>query len=96
MAFTYIVEGKYAEAALWTEQAVIRNRRFALALRSLAVALVIMGEMDSARGIGDEILKIEPDATVANLPDRMPYVSEPVLRTYVEALCQAGLPKGPV
>ncbi|EIM29436.1 winged helix-turn-helix domain-containing protein [Microvirga lotononidis] len=96
MAFTYIVEGKYAEAVRWAEQAVDQNRRFALALRSLAVALVGTGEMDRARLIVDEILKIEPDATVASLPDRMPHVSEPVLRTYIETLGRAGLPQGPV
>ena len=93
MAFTYIVEGKYAEAVGWAEQAVDQNRRFALALRSLAVALVKMGEMDRARLIVNEILTIEPDATAASIPDRMPYVSEPVLQTYIEALRRAGLPK---
>ena len=93
MAFTYIVEGKHTEAVWWAEQAVVQNRRFALALRSLAVALVKIGEMDRARLIVNEILKIEPDATVARLPERMPYVSEPVLQTYIEALGRAGLPK---
>ncbi|GEO17614.1 winged helix-turn-helix domain-containing protein [Microvirga aerophila] len=93
MAFTYIVEGKYAEAVGWAEQAVDQNRRFALALRSLAVALVKMGEMDRARLIVSEILKIEPDATAACLPERMPDVGEPMLQTYIEALGRAGLPK---
>ena len=93
MAFTYIVEGKHTEAVWWAERAVVQNRRFALALRSLAVGLVKIGEMDRARLIVNEILQIEPDATVASIPDRMPYVSEPVLQTYVEALRRAGLPK---
>lgn len=93
MAFTFIVEGKHAQAVWWAEQAVVQNRRFVLALRSLAVALVKIGEMDRARLIVNEILTIEPDATVACLPDRMPYVSEPVLQTYIETLGRAGLPK---
>ncbi|WP_046869514.1 winged helix-turn-helix domain-containing protein [Microvirga massiliensis] len=93
MAFTYIVEGKYTEAVQWAEQAVAQNRRFAFALRSLAVALVKTGGMDRARLIVNEILKTEPNATVAGLPDRMPYVNEPVLQTYIETLRQAGLPK---
>jgi hypothetical protein len=33
--------------------------------------------MDRARLIVSEILQIGPDATVASIPDRMPYVSEP-------------------
>lgn len=93
MAFTYSAEGKYSEAVWWAEQAVVQNRRFALALRSLAVALVSIGEVDRARLIVSEILKIEPDATVARIPDRMPYVSEPVLQTYIDALRRAGLPQ---
>ncbi|WP_114944866.1 winged helix-turn-helix domain-containing tetratricopeptide repeat protein [Microvirga calopogonii] len=92
-AFTYIVEGKYSEAVWWAEQAVVQNRRFALALRSLAVALVEIGKIDRARLIVSEILKIEPDATVAKIPERMPYVSEPVLQTYIETLRRAGLPQ---
>ena len=49
--------------------------------------------MDRARLIVKEILKVEPDATVASLPDRMPYVGEPVLQTYIATLHRAGLPK---
>jgi TolB-like protein/Tfp pilus assembly protein PilF len=93
MAFTYIVEGKHAEAVRWAEQAVAQNRRFAFALRSLVVALVKIGEMDRARLIVNEILKAEPDATVAGIPERMPYVSEPVLQTYIETLRRVGLPE---
>ena len=93
LAFTRIVEGQYAEAAFWAEQAVAQNRRFSMALRSLAVALVKIGEMDRARRIVTEMLQIEPGATVARIRNRMPYVIEPVMQTYVETLSEAGLPR---
>ena len=51
MAFTYIIEGKHAEAVPWAENAVAQNRRFAFALQSLALALVETGEMARAREI---------------------------------------------
>jgi hypothetical protein len=72
---------------------VTQNRRFLVALRALAVALVNHGEVDRARQIVSEILKIEPDARVSGIPDRMPYVIDPILRTYMEALRRAGLPE---
>lgn len=92
MALTYIVEGQYAEAVRWAGHAVAQNRRFTFALRSLALALVEVDEMDRARHIVSEILGNDPGATVGGLPDQMPYLSEPVLQTYVETLRRAGLP----
>ncbi len=92
MALTYIVEGKYADAVRWAEKAVAQNRRFTFALRSLAVALVEVGEMDRARQIVNEILGTEPDATIASIPDQMPYLSDVVLQNYIETLRRAGLP----
>jgi TolB-like protein/Flp pilus assembly protein TadD len=92
MAFACVVEGEYAEAVAWAERAVAQNHRFAMAGRTLVVALVRTGQTDRARAQVDDLLKIAPDATLGRLAATMPRLSEDVLRTYVSALQEAGLP----
>jgi TolB-like protein/Flp pilus assembly protein TadD len=92
MAFTEIVEGAYADAVGWAEQAVAQNHRFAMGLRCLAVALVKTGQTERARRAVGDILKIEPGATVESVGEGMSFVNGPVLRTFTEGLGEAGLP----
>jgi hypothetical protein len=49
----------------WAEKALVQNRRFAVALRALAVAVVKVGQRDRAAQAAPEMLTIEPELTIS-------------------------------
>ena len=65
MAISAIIDENYPDAVAWAEKALVQNRRFAVALRVLAVALVKIGEHDRAAEVAQELLKIEPELTIS-------------------------------
>ncbi|WP_146687002.1 winged helix-turn-helix domain-containing tetratricopeptide repeat protein [Bradyrhizobium canariense] len=93
MAIAAIIDQNYPEAVSWAEKALVQNRRFAVALRALAVALVQTGQRDRAEQVVQELLKIEPELTISGFLTRIPVPLETMARTYAEALRSAGLPE---
>lgn len=93
MAIAAIIDENYPEAIAWAEKALVQNRRFAVALRVLAVALVKVGQRDRAAQVVQEMLKIEPELTISGFFNRIPVPLESMARTYAEALRVAGLPE---
>ncbi len=93
MAIAAVVEGDYSETIVWAERALAQNRRFAVALRVLAVALVKVGQRDRAAQVVRELLGIEPNLTIAGFRARIPMPLESMERTYADALKDAGLPE---
>jgi Flp pilus assembly protein TadD len=92
MAIAAIMDENYPEAARWAEKALAQNRRFAVALRALAVALVKTGQRDRAARVVQELRKIEPELTISGFLTRIPVPVKSMARTYTEALRAAGLP----
>lgn len=92
MAIAAVIDENYAEALSWAEQALGQNRRFAVALRVAAVALVKLGHQDRARRAVQQLLEIEPELTVSGFFTRIPVPLESMAKTYAEALTAAGLP----
>ncbi len=93
MAITAIVDEDYAGAIAWAEKALVQNRRFAVALRVLAVAFVKIGKHDRAADIVRELLVIEPELTISRFFSRIPVPLKSMARAYAEALRAAGLPE---
>jgi tetratricopeptide (TPR) repeat protein len=93
MAIAAIIDENYPEAIVWAEKALIQNRRFAVALRVLAVALVKVGQRDRAAQVVQEMLAIEPELTISGFLTRILVPLESMARTYAEALREAGLPE---
>ncbi|MEA2788063.1 MAG: hypothetical protein QOG73_469 [Acetobacteraceae bacterium] len=93
MAIAAVIDEDYAEAVRWAERALAQNRRFAVALRVVAVARVRLGEQDRARQAVRELLEIEPDLTVSGFFARIPVPLESMAKTYADALKTAGLPE---
>lgn len=93
MAISFIAERRFEDALQWAEKAVVQNRRSAVALRALAVALCELGRIDRARQVVQELLGIERELTVAILRDRLPFRDADLMRTYIDALRRAGLPE---
>jgi TolB-like protein len=92
MAIAAVIEADYAGALAWAERALAQNRRFAVALRTLAVAHMKLGQEREARAAVGRLLAIEPKLTVSGFLDRIPVPLESMARTYAEALTAAGLP----
>jgi TolB-like protein len=93
MAITCHLERNYAECITWAEKALVQHRRFAVALRMLAAALVNTGQLDRARMVMAEALGVEPDMTLSGLTSRIPLGDTPMLQNYRAALLKAGLPE---
>ncbi|WP_454629161.1 winged helix-turn-helix domain-containing tetratricopeptide repeat protein [Bradyrhizobium cenepequi] len=93
LAICAVIDGNFPEAIVWAEKALAQNRRFAVALRVLTVALVKTGERDRAAQVARELLKVEPEFSIAGFLSRIPFPVEPMARTYAEALRAAGVPE---
>ncbi|MEN0075853.1 MAG: winged helix-turn-helix domain-containing protein [Paracraurococcus sp.] len=92
LALAAMIEGDDAGAAAWAERALARNRRFAVALRVLAVARVQLGETGRAAEAVRDLLRIEPGLTIGGFLARIPMPLEAMARRYEAALRVAGLP----
>ena len=93
MAIACIADWNFKEAVIWAEKALAQNRRFGIALRALAVALVNIGEVDKAKKIAAEAMKIEPLLTISSLRTRLPLNDHPAIDNYRAALRKAGVPE---
>jgi TolB-like protein len=93
MAIAAIADGNYPEAIVWAEKALTQNRRFAVALRVLIVALVKLGQQNRAGTIARELLDVEPELTISGFFKRIPFPRETMATIYAEALRAAGVPE---
>jgi TolB-like protein len=93
MAIAAIADENYLEAIQWAEKALTRNRRFAVALRVLIVALVKLDKKDRAGTIVRELLEVEPELTISGFFNRIPFPRDTMATTYAEALRAAGVPE---
>ncbi|WP_024508021.1 winged helix-turn-helix domain-containing tetratricopeptide repeat protein [Bradyrhizobium sp. ARR65] len=93
MAIAAIADEDYPEAIRWAEKALTQNRRFAVALRVLIVALVRLGHKDRAGVIARELLDVEPELTISGFFQRIPFPRDTMATTYAEALRAAGVPE---
>jgi TolB-like protein/Flp pilus assembly protein TadD len=93
IAIAAIADENYLEAIQWAEKALTQNRRFAVALRVLVVALVNLGQKDRAGTIARELLDAEPELTISDFFKRIPFPSDTMAITYAEALRAAGVPE---
>ncbi|HTI01710.1 MAG TPA: winged helix-turn-helix domain-containing protein [Acidisoma sp.] len=92
MAIAAVIEENYPEALLWAERSLAQNRRFAVALRVLAVAHMKLDQEEPARAAVRRLLAIEPGLTVSAFFARIPVPHPGMAKTYADALGAAGLP----
>ena len=93
MAIAAFIDGDYLDAIIWAEKALVQNRRFTVALRVLAVALVKLGQRDRAAQVVRELRRIAPELTISGFFARIPVPLESMARIYAECLREAGLPE---
>lgn len=92
MAICAAADGQFTEAVTWADKALAQNRRFAVALRVLIVALIKTGARDRAKMVAQDLLKIEPDFTVSDFLARIPFRVKAMAQIYADALTDAGVP----
>ena len=92
LAICAVLDQNFAEAVTWADKALAQNRRFAVALRVLIVALVRNGDRARAMQVAHELLKVEPEFTISGFLARIPFPVESMSKTYVETLKAAGVP----
>ena len=61
----------------------------------LAIVYGEMGQIDQARAEVAEILRLNPQANIQGLAQRLPYVDPGLKEHYLDALRTAGLPEQP-
>ncbi|WP_257167401.1 winged helix-turn-helix domain-containing protein [Bradyrhizobium sp. SRS-191] len=92
MAICAVADEDFADAIRWAETALTQNRRFAVALRVLIVALVGRGDVVRAAQIARQLFAVEPHLTVSGFLNRIPFPVPAMATTYAEALRAAGVP----
>ncbi|MCB2040479.1 MAG: hypothetical protein KDH48_06645 [Rhodoferax sp.] len=91
LAQAHYLRGDFAEAIAFARMAVGRNDGIAFALRCLAASLVAVAQMDEARGVAQQLLRVQPTFRLAAYRPRCPFTGV-VLETWIDRLRQAGLP----
>jgi TolB-like protein/Tfp pilus assembly protein PilF len=93
LAICAVADEDFADAIVWADKALAQNRRFAVALRVLIVALVKSGAPIRAAQVASELLAVEPELTVSGLRARIPFPVAAMAATYAESLRAAGVPE---
>jgi TolB-like protein/DNA-binding SARP family transcriptional activator len=87
----HYVSGDFAEAVRWGRKAAASNPMLTSNLRTLAAALVMQGEIEAARAVAAQVLKLQPDFSLRRFLARTPF-SQAIRDAHGERLRLAGLP----
>jgi DNA-binding SARP family transcriptional activator/Tfp pilus assembly protein PilF len=87
----HYISGNYEEAVVWGRKAAAHNGLLTSNLRTLAAALVAVGDIPAAREVARQVLAIEPAFRLQTFAMRSPMKPE-ILKFHVPRLRQAGLP----
>lgn len=91
LAQAHYIRGDYAEAVAFARMAAGRNDALAFNLRCLAASLVAHEQMDEARGVAQQLLRVQPAFCLSEYRPRCPFTGA-MLDTWIHRLRQAGLP----
>ncbi|MCG8543981.1 MAG: adenylate/guanylate cyclase domain-containing protein [Alphaproteobacteria bacterium] len=86
------VAGRYGESIAWSRMSKRANPRLGPTLRMLAAALALSGELEEARDVAAEFLRMDPEFRVSRFVERYPLRRPDDLNRYEEGLLAAGLP----
>jgi TolB-like protein len=92
LSLAYLTDRQFEEAASSAKKASMHNPRFAPPLQVLAAALVNLGQRDKAAAVVLQLLKIEPQLSLARLRSRLMFMDERVWARFSADLRLAGIP----
>lgn len=91
LAQAHYIRGDFSEAVAFARMAAGRNDSVAFNLRCLAASLVAQDQMEEARGVAQQLLRMQPAFQLADYRSRCPF-TDSTLDTWINRLRQAGLP----
>ena len=91
-ATAYLSKGDWENALKYSERSLSENDRHMSTIRVKIAALVNLGEIDQARQVTKQLLRRDPDFTVASYIQTHPAASRNSGRIMVDALTAAGVP----
>ena len=93
MMFSCLGEGRYDEGVVWGRKALAQNPRNTGAMRLLAANLAHLGQIDAAKQIITDNLRIDPNLTIAKFRTRRVFMHPDLWGKFSEGLRRAGLPE---
>jgi TolB-like protein len=92
LAQSHFVSGNYSEAVKYGRSALERNNRFAANLRILAASLVEVGQLEAARQVAAQHLRLVPKFSLHTWSERT-WLSDPARDKVVRNLRRVGMPE---
>ena len=92
LAITAYIEGDYKTAVTWGRRSYAGNPMYTANLRFLAASLAASGQLEDARGVGENLRRLDPHFQVRNFLQTYAVQDEQVKARLNEHLLAAGLP----
>jgi adenylate cyclase len=93
LGLAHFTNGNCAEAVKWTRMSLNENPSYTATHKILAAALVACDQLDEARRVAADMMKLEPNFHLETYARRQPIHSPQVRETFIENLRKAGLPE---
>jgi len=91
LAQAHYIRGDHGDAVAFARLAASRNNSLAFNLRCLAASLVALEQIDEARGVAQQLLRVQPSFRLTEYRPLCPFTGM-TLDTWIHRLRQAGLP----
>jgi adenylate cyclase len=92
LAITAYIEGDYKTAVTWGRRSYAGNPMYTANLRFLAASLAASGQLEDARGVGENLRRLDPHFQVRNFLQTYAVQDEQFKARLGEHLLAAGLP----
>jgi adenylate cyclase len=93
VALSSYAAGDYADAAQWARRSAAVNPRFMGNMRFLAASLAAAGQIEEARKVGLDMLRVDPNFSATRFAERHAFKDAAKRRLFGEHLMVAGLPE---
>jgi TolB-like protein/class 3 adenylate cyclase len=93
IAFAHFIAGRYDEACVWANEALMDEPNFVVATRILAASYGMAGRLEEAQRAIARLLQLYPSQRVSNLKEWPRFRRPEHFATYEEGLRKAGLPE---
>lgn len=92
LSVAYYCCEEFDEALVWAKLSYSENANYSSNMRQLVAINAALGDDDSARHYANELLKIEPDFSLASYEKKCPIKDGKTRVNYLKHLGSAGLP----
>jgi len=92
LGLAHFANGAFAEAVKWARMSLSENPSYTATHKLLAAALAACGQLDDARRIAADLMRLEPNFRLAAYARKQPIHAPQLRTTFMENLEKAGLP----